>query len=479
MTTPQNQSDRTPEATYISSVNTVCGAKFSRNLDKAWRADASTPVKDQRNAPQAKPQRRKGPIASADRIHRDTVTILWTEPGKLATKQFTKTSPEATIAVEPYDAGYLFTAFDPVGVNNIEELSAVLQFVENHSRALIIRGAPVTGEVIGPWVNRTGSDHGNDFVGNFETPRGGRRYLEIDVDKFVLPSGLVLRKGSVGKICEHLIHQLPAEFHGATYHWQLSSSAGVFDRSKVSAHLWFWLVKAVPDAQLKAWAQRVNQNVGYKLVDTALFQHVQPHYTAAPIFKGMTDPFPVRSGLARKSMDSVDLQLPAPEPAKPTSLERSAGDPDARNAGNGAGFENILNNIGDHPGGNGFRVPLLRASASYVAAHGRENTNAETLYGLLAKSVLAADSRHHTKSEVTERASREFIMPLIETAMTKFGDAKSQRRKSRRIEDVPAHFTAVTEEVGANKEPRPKGRGIRRRQADDLRVACGTRCPGS
>ena len=36
----------------------------------------------------------------------DTVTVLLTEPGKLATKQFSRTSPKSSITVNPYDAGY-------------------------------------------------------------------------------------------------------------------------------------------------------------------------------------------------------------------------------------------------------------------------------------------------------------------------------------------------------------------------------------
>lgn len=36
----------------------------------------------------------------------DTVTILWTQPDKLATKQFSRTSPKAAVTMKQYDAGY-------------------------------------------------------------------------------------------------------------------------------------------------------------------------------------------------------------------------------------------------------------------------------------------------------------------------------------------------------------------------------------
>lgn len=232
----------------------------------------------------------------------DTVTILWTAPGKLATKQFSKASSGAPTTVKPYDAGYLYSIEEPIGVNSIEELSALLTIIEKYPQALIIRGAPVSGDIIGKDVTRTGSGQGESFEGNFKTPAQGRHYMEIDVDKVVLPKGWRLNRGSIGKICQHIVQLLPPEFHDASYHWQLSSSAGVFDNTKVSAHFWFWLTKPVADTTLKTWAKHVNNSAGITLIDASLFQHVQPHYTAAPIFTGMPDPFPIRSGLAAKKV---------------------------------------------------------------------------------------------------------------------------------------------------------------------------------
>ena len=60
-------------------------------------------------------------------------------------------------------------------------------------------------------------------------------------------------------------------------------------------------------AQLKAYAE----HVGLK-ADTALFQPVQPHYTAAPVIEVGDDPFPVRSGLVRGVRgDEVELTVDA------------------------------------------------------------------------------------------------------------------------------------------------------------------------
>jgi hypothetical protein len=279
-------------------------------------------------------------------------------------------------------------------------------------------------------VNRKGSGEGSAFVGNFKTPPQGRYYLEIDVDKLPLPKGWTLNPASISKICEHIVHQLPPEFHEASYHWQLSSSAGVFDKSTVSAHFWFWLASPVPDAALKAWAKHVNAGVGFKLIDPVLFQHVQAHYVAAPLFKGMANPFPTRSGLVTKAFDSVDLQLPTPVAV---SQAASAAPSGSFNAGGGSGFDYHLSQIGDHPGGDGFHMPIVQAAASYVSGHGTDGTDVEVLFSVIQKRVLSADASKHSKSEVEDRAGREHIMSAITSALHKYGDAASQHRKTRRL----------------------------------------------
>lgn len=367
----------------------------------------------------------------------DTVTILWTAPGKLATKQFSKASPGSATIVKPYDAGYLYSVAKPVGVNSIEDLSSVLTFIEKHPKALIIRGAPVSSDIISKDVTRTGSGQSESFVGNFMTPAQGRHYLEIDVDKFVLPKRWRLTQASIGKICQHIIHLLPPEFHDVSYHWQLSSSAGVFDSTKVSAHFWFWLVRPVPDTALKAWARHINSAAGIPLIDASLFQHVQPHYTAAPIFTGMPDPFPNRSGLVTQKSGSVDLQLSpldvairAPACATNAPLKTS----------HGQGFEYFLGLIGDHSGGDGFHRPIVQAAASYVAENGADGTDIEFLHSAIRQRVLTADASKHSPADVADRASGAQIGSAIDSAMRKFGNAAAQRRKSRRIEGLVPHF---------------------------------------
>ena len=352
----------------------------------------------------------------------DAFTILKSIAGT-ASKRF-EAQPDGTIAVKGFNAGrhcYVFNA----PVSGISSLSAMLKMVEARRDCMVIRGAARPDlDLDRPQLRRKT---------HFQTPPAGRSWILIDVDKVPLPPGLSLQR-DVAAVCEHLVGRLPAEFHQASYHWQLSSSAGITDSSVVSLHLWFWLDRPVTDTQLKAWSTYWNAEVGIKLIDPALFNDVQAHFTAAPVFVGLDDPFPVRSGLVRKAIDEVALKLPRPRKAHSARVGRPP-------LQSGGGFEVLLGQVGDHPGGRGFHKPLLSAVASYVATRGHEATNIEALYEVVRATVLAADRSNHDDNYVEEMASRAHVIRAIEGAIAKFG-VPSPRRKSRQIPGVRPYFTS-------------------------------------
>jgi hypothetical protein len=213
----------------------------------------------------------------------DAFTILKSTNGR-ASKRIVA-GPQGTPTTIGFTAGAFFNIFE-APVSNIAELSVMLKVVEKQRDCLVIRGAPRPDLDCGRIQRRLKT--------NFQTPPSGRRWIFIDFDKIQLPPGLALQQ-DIGAVCEYLIGLLPAEFRQASYHWQLSSRAGIFDPSIVSLHLWFWLDRPIPDALLRAWAVHWNAEAKMKLIDPALFNDVQMHYTAAPIFEGLSDPFPVRS----------------------------------------------------------------------------------------------------------------------------------------------------------------------------------------
>jgi hypothetical protein len=231
----------------------------------------------------------------------DFLTILVCAQSHSAAKRFVL-GDDGTIQKVDYNAGLLFGVMDKE-VSDIFSLSTVLKGVEILPNALVVRGALINPPAPETGIRRLGE--------NFATPSRGRRWLLIDFDEIKVPDVLDLTKDTLAVI-EHLVSLLPEEFHDVSYHYQLSSSAGMGATDKVSAHVWFWLSEPWSDENLKSWAKAVNDEAGYKLIDPALFNDVQAHYTAAPIFEGVTDPFPIRSALVEKTSDAVTIRYIPP-----------------------------------------------------------------------------------------------------------------------------------------------------------------------
>ena len=303
-------------------------------------------------------------------------------------------------------------------METIDELSSLLLVLEADPRRVIIRGRLV--DSVAPTLPFRRRIH--DAVRPvLEAPYVDQElsWLMIDMDKQQLPSGIDLLAQPLDAI-DYLIAQLPQEFHDCTFHYQLSSSAGVFNTNEVSAHLFFWLQEPATSAKLKPWAEALNRQ--RKLIDASLFNTIQAHYTSKPIFPdGFTDPFEGRrSGLIRKNNDAVQIDYNIVEvernrrtahPQK--SFERSGG------------YENILSQLGDGRGGDGFHKPLLRATSSYVATKGREvaESTRETLKDDLRDRIDSADQTNHTHQEIERYRSDPYLDALIDSAIEKYGDA--------------------------------------------------------
>ncbi|ESS15579.1 hypothetical protein MOLA814_01161 [Betaproteobacteria bacterium MOLA814] len=305
-------------------------------------------------------------------------------------------------------------------VDNLDELSRLLLELESDPFRFIIRGQLVEGtDKSKPVLRRIA----NALAPPQEAPFADMpsSWLMIDIDKQMLPDDIDLiaqPEEAIG----FLISRLPTEFHNCSVHYQLSGSAGVFDTNRVSAHLFYWLSEPTTSAKIKGWASAVNSE--YRLIDVTLFQAVQPHYTSKPLFPSdHTDPFAGRrSGLIKKAQAAVTIDYSVVEKVKAHKQSNTQ-----QTFEGVSGYENILAQIGDGLGGEGFHNPLLRGVASHVSVSGRERAEAtrESLKVDLRERIDAADSSNHTFEEIERYKSDAILDGLIDSAIEKFGDANA------------------------------------------------------
>jgi hypothetical protein len=240
---------------------------------------------------------------------------------------------------------------------------------------------------------------------------------------------------------DHVVNLLPTEFSTASFYWQLSASAGFTkNKSQLSLHLWFWLEEPIPDEKLRKWGKAVNHEAGIKLIDTALFNGVQPHFIAKPIMRGVVDPFPIRSGFKAKNSPfvSLDLTLLRDSKSVPTTLPSEYRDWSEESLE--SGFESKLAAIGDHVGGDGFHRAVIAAAASFVVTEGTGPEQVETCKALLREAILNANRDHHETSYVEKIASDASLNSAINSAIKKFGGCA--RKKSRLVRGIMPHYNA-------------------------------------
>jgi hypothetical protein len=164
--------------------------------------------------------------------------------------------------------------FESRAVNDIDEFASLLKELEQDRSRFIIRGQ-LADKPMRRRLYRSDRSEPNEspFLDVSTT------WVMIDVDKLALPEGMSVREDTLASL-EYAIGLLPAEFQDSSVFWQLSGSAGVFDDGHISAHLYYWLDTPIANDVLRQWAKGCDR----RLVDPAVFNAVQPHYTAAPLF---------------------------------------------------------------------------------------------------------------------------------------------------------------------------------------------------
>lgn len=206
----------------------------------------------------------------------ETITVLRSLKGRLAKVW------RANGVIDPYEGAYHYEV-EEHQVDGVEALSALLMRLAKQPDRCVIRGQWIEDGTVDNTRKRTRRQN----VCFSDAPR---RFLALDVDQFQpLASDPVLEPDEAAR--EFVETMLPAEFHDAAFHLQLSNSAGAPGKEGVlKAHLWFWLSEPLTGAQLTAWQKRTGA-----AFDPAFFRQVQINYTADPIFEeGVLDPVPVR-----------------------------------------------------------------------------------------------------------------------------------------------------------------------------------------
>jgi hypothetical protein len=286
------------------------------------------------------------PIGSGE----DAVTVLRAVDGATLTKTVTRRE-DGTSEVVAYDRGFEF-AVREVPVAGIAELGRLLAKLEGDPRACVIRGRPLP-EANWWRCRRLYLPHVEDdcsvTMPTFEP--AARRWAALDFDALPVPGwnagDLTRRRVAIERarlahpphlmppkgpndgenydfaadgdpapidpardwalVIRAAVSTLPVEFAAAHAVWQMTSSAGIKDGIRL--RLWFWCDRAVSDAECKRWLEA-------SPVDRSLFNPVQPHFVAAPVFAPKSaDPVPLRSGMWWRHVAEVPVPtLPEPEP---------------------------------------------------------------------------------------------------------------------------------------------------------------------
>lgn len=351
----------------------------------------------------------------------DTIHFLKPVGGQVATKQIALGLDGRSINKIGYPRVKHFHV-EPYHVSSIKSLAAVLAHKENDFCAFAIRGDLKEGSQHPQQiVNRRLHDHprkdGSVLPANWQP--ASRQWVMLDLDKIHGPDYLDPFEDPEGCVA-WVQDQLPKEFHDTTVYWQFSSSQNIPKKidepipSTLCLHLWFWLNRPVSDTELKLFFDRNSP------VDRALFNAVQAHYTAPPIFlNGLKDPLPRRSGLIEHDQDVVTLPTIDTTPKICSSYPTQQGGREAR------GFENIISLIGDGPGLIGFHEAILRSTASFVVQHGENGTDVEYLKSRVRGALdKAPKSPSRSPVELERYASEKFLNDIINGAITKFGQVQ-------------------------------------------------------
>jgi hypothetical protein len=355
--------------------------------------------------PAAGPNRGDGAIGGSH--EGDSVTLLITF-GPLAAKQVRWDPLLAKPVITAYGNAKNFEISEyPVG--NLDELAQLLTAIECCPRAMIVRGRPAGGidrkQAFRRLHPRT---RGDGTVEPATLAPAARHWIPLDFDSAPCPDSHD-PVHEPGWAVEHAVSHLPKEFHGASCWWAFTAGQGF--KPGLRMRLFFWADRPLTDTELKQWLGERNPVEGQPRakwpqrypVDLAIFAAAQPIYVARPIFVGVPDPVPIRSGLWRGDRDAITppaFEKPKPKatyPRQPRETDRPVLPGGDFTVPTGSGFEYYRGRIGDHESGDGFHGPVKSAVAAWIGRHGAQ---ADTTW-------LRADLEHAIRSAPRDPAKHD------------------------------------------------------------------------
>ncbi len=323
-----------------------------------------------------------------------------TTPSLLATKKFKLDPLTGGISEEGYGKAKHFK-LRPVTFADLDDLYVKLNLLLAEPRTFIVRGAPLPDVNLSWAVRRLGPEP--DEPATFGAcPRA---WIMLDIDWRPAPMGIDPVVDS-DDAAAFIVRHLPPDLDDVVLIVAWGSSQGI-KAEKFSAHVFALLDSPVPDEDLRRWAKFHRDRLP---IDPSVFNPVQAHYTAAPVFVGLPDPLVGRRFVrVDRGRRTASLVIPPPPPPRT---------PEERKAGIGAchGYEAHRARIGT---ADGFHGPLVSAVGAYVHEHGPRGTDIDALISDLAVAVIEADPGGRSVDEVTRYAGDKFLRELITSILRK------------------------------------------------------------
>ena len=345
--------------------------------------------------------------------------------------------------------GHKHFAVETIRAANIQDLAEHMQRLERDPSAAIIRGAPLATTDCSKSLRRS-----NGATAAFEdVPRG---WIMVDLDAVPLPASMSVT-ADPHEAAAHLVDLLTGfapDLVDVTALVQFSSSAGIADiaeaeavaglpprwagvakpGNRVGGHIWFKLAQPESSAAVKRWALGVNARAGKKLIDPALFQPVQLHYVAAPIFgQGLRDPLADRRVQIIQGLEDTATLI---TPEFSTAPLRG-GTADFAGWGSGfagGGFEARLAAIG----ATGFHAEINAAVASYVATNW-PRVDAEWLVEALQARILAAPPGDRSDTKIAAYAAPDALQRRIDWAMAREAEKREAQAAAQAQPIAPTY----------------------------------------